>query len=114
MAAGPKMNEDGKSKKQQRCALADRTGIHGYWNALDDCHERFKSEERPDPRMNMTILPDNVPRPEYRNAVEFIGKALACIIWPEAVTSFARFSFPQACAALSSVIRAAGISSRIS
>eukprot|EP00959_Pyramimonas_sp_CCMP1952_P160666 3359960-Pyramimonas_sp.AAC.1 len=33
---------------------------------------------------------------------------------PEAVTSLARLSFPQACAAVSSLIRAAGISSRVS
>eukprot|EP00959_Pyramimonas_sp_CCMP1952_P151105 3162417-Pyramimonas_sp.AAC.1 len=28
MAAGPRDNDDGKAKKQHRCALADRTGIH--------------------------------------------------------------------------------------
>eukprot|EP00959_Pyramimonas_sp_CCMP1952_P301378 6305578-Pyramimonas_sp.AAC.1 len=64
--------------------------------------------------MDMKILPNDVPKLEYCNAVDSIGEALACIIRPEAVTSFARLSCPQACAALSSLIRAAGISSRVS
>eukprot|EP00959_Pyramimonas_sp_CCMP1952_P195210 4081803-Pyramimonas_sp.AAC.1 len=64
--------------------------------------------------MDTKILPNNVPKPEYRDAVETIGKALACIIRPEAVTSLARLNFPQACAALSSLTRAAGILSRTS
>eukprot|EP00959_Pyramimonas_sp_CCMP1952_P109965 2300230-Pyramimonas_sp.AAC.1 len=39
MSADPKMNDDGKAHKQHRCALADRTGTHGYWNALEYCHQ---------------------------------------------------------------------------
>ncbi|CAK0841140.1 unnamed protein product, partial [Prorocentrum cordatum] len=112
--AAASANESETAKKGKHCALADKVGVHGYWNALDYCHERFKKEGKPDPRLDLNVMPPGGPRPEYITALKSLGKILANIIKPEAAPAFARLDFPQACAALSSLMKAAGIPSRIS
>eukprot|EP00959_Pyramimonas_sp_CCMP1952_P043126 902205-Pyramimonas_sp.AAC.1 len=113
--AGRSQADDPKTaKKRNICALADKVGVHGYWNALEYRYERYKKEGRPNPRLDLNVSPTNGLRPQYVTAAKSIGKALAYVIKPEAATAFARLDFPQACAALGSLIRAAGIPSRIS
>ncbi|CAK0790537.1 unnamed protein product, partial [Prorocentrum cordatum] len=89
--AGRSQADDSKTAEERnKCALADKVGVHGYWNAIEYCYERYKKEGRPDPRLDLNALPPKGPRPEYVAAVKSIGKALAYVIKPEAATAFAR------------------------
>ncbi|CAK0822682.1 unnamed protein product, partial [Prorocentrum cordatum] len=81
-------------QKENRCALADRVGAHGFWNALAYRSELLKKDGVSDPCLDLGTL--------------------ANLIKPEAATAFTRLDFPQACAALSSPTRAAGMPPRIS
>eukprot|EP00959_Pyramimonas_sp_CCMP1952_P023411 492116-Pyramimonas_sp.AAC.1 len=56
--------DDSKTaEKQNRCALVDKVGVHGYWNALEYCYERYKKESRPDPRLDLNVLSQKTPSP---------------------------------------------------
>eukprot|EP00959_Pyramimonas_sp_CCMP1952_P151691 3173814-Pyramimonas_sp.AAC.1 len=68
--AGRSQADDSKTaKKRNRCGFAETVGVHGYRNALEYCYERYKKESRPDPRLDLNVLPLTGPRPEYVTAV---------------------------------------------
>eukprot|EP00959_Pyramimonas_sp_CCMP1952_P322602 6750703-Pyramimonas_sp.AAC.1 len=73
MAAGPRMNDDGKAKKQHRCTLADRqasTVIGMPWNTVTT----GSNWEKGDPRMDMKLLPNDVPKTGKRLPASFDPK----------------------------------------
>eukprot|EP00959_Pyramimonas_sp_CCMP1952_P243609 5091943-Pyramimonas_sp.AAC.1 len=67
-----------------------------------------------DPRLDLGIMPKQGPTPDCTVALKPLGKAPANLIKPEAAPVFTRLDFPQACAALTGLIGAAGMPSRIS
>eukprot|EP00959_Pyramimonas_sp_CCMP1952_P384505 8058288-Pyramimonas_sp.AAC.1 len=88
--AAASANESKTAKKGNKYALADKVGVHGYWNTLGYCHERSKEEGNPDPRLDMNMMPPSGPRAEYVSALKSLGKTLAYAIKPEAAAAFAR------------------------
>eukprot|EP00959_Pyramimonas_sp_CCMP1952_P157856 3300908-Pyramimonas_sp.AAC.1 len=62
MVGHSQADESKTAEKRNKCVLADKGGVHGYWNAFDYCYERFKKEGNPDPRLDLTVMSPNGPR----------------------------------------------------